>query len=152
MLLDGRDVSSPIREPRITKLVSDISKIKGVREVMLGLQRKLGKEKNSVLDGRDIGTVVFPDADKKFYIDANPQERVKRRHKELIGLGQNISLEDVEADLTNRDKIDSTREFAPLKKADDAIYVDTTSMSIKEVVNALLRYIGTQDTKHKSTS
>ncbi len=152
MLLDGRDVSSPIREPRITKLVSDISKIKGVREVMLGLQRKLGKEKNSVLDGRDIGTVVFPDADKKFYIDANPQERVKRRHKELIGLGQNISLEDVEANLTNRDKIDSTREFAPLKKADDAIYVDTTSMSIKEVVNALLRYIGTQDTKHKSTS
>jgi len=141
VLLDDKDVSSPIREPRITKLVSDISKIKGVREVMLGLQRKLGKEKNSVLDGRDIGTVVFPDADKKFYIDANPQERVKRRHKELIGLGQNISLKDVEVDLTNRDKIDSTRECAPLKKADDAIYVDTTSMSIEEVVNVLLKHI-----------
>jgi cytidylate kinase len=141
VFLDGQDVSLAIREPRITKLVSDVAKIRGVREVMLGLQRRLGKEKNSVLDGRDIGTVVFPDADKKFYIDANPQVRVRRRHKELIGLGQVISLKDVEVDLTNRDKIDSTREFAPLKKAKDAIYVDTTDMSIEEAVSVLLKNV-----------
>lgn len=139
--MDGRDVTSLIREPRITKLVSDIAKIKGVREVMLGLQRKLGREKDSVLDGRDIGTVVFPDADKKFYIDADFKERVKRRYKELKELGQKVTLKDIERDLHNRDTIDSTREFAPLKKADDAIYIDTTHMSIEEVVDKVLGYV-----------
>jgi cytidylate kinase len=122
-------------------LVSDIAKIKEVREVMLGLQRKLGKRRDSVLDGRDIGTVVFPDADKKFYLDARPEERVKRRHKELLELGQNITSEDVAEDIKNRDTIDSTREVAPLKKAEDAIYIDTTNMTIEEVVNAVLREI-----------
>lgn len=141
VFLDGRDVSGSIREPRITKSVSEVAKIKAVRQVMLGLQRKLGKEKNSVLDGRDIGTVVFPDADKKFYIDANQQERISRRYKELVGLGQNISLEDVALDLVTRDKIDSTREFAPLKKAEDAVYLDTTNMSIGDVVKKLLSCI-----------
>ena len=141
VFLDGRDVTDEIRQPRITKLVSDIAKIKEVREVMLGLQRRLGNQRDSVLDGRDIGTVVFPAADKKFYIDANFKERVKRRYKELKELGQNITLKDVEDDLHNRDTIDSTREFAPLKKADDAVYVDTTNMSIEEVVDRLLKEI-----------
>ncbi|MCU0652350.1 MAG: (d)CMP kinase [Candidatus Omnitrophica bacterium] len=139
--LDGKDVSSLIREPRITMFVSDIAKIKDVREVMLGLQRKLGKSKDSVLDGRDIGTVVFPDADKKFYLDAKSDERAKRRYKELVGFGQTITLGDVESDLSNRDKIDSTRECAPLRKAEDAVYVDTTDMSIEEVVKTLLGYL-----------
>jgi cytidylate kinase len=107
----------------------------------LGLQRRLGRERNSVLDGRDIGTVVFPDADKKFYIDANFPERVKRRYKELQELGEKLTLEEVETDVHNRDTIDSTREFAPLKKADDAIYIDTTNMSIEEVVDKVLQYI-----------
>ncbi|MDD2752106.1 MAG: (d)CMP kinase [Candidatus Omnitrophica bacterium] len=141
VLLDGRDVSREIREPRITRMVSDISKIKEVREVMLKLQRQFGKKSNSVLDGRDIGTVVFPDADKKFYLDANLNERAKRRHKEMLEAGQNISFEEVCADLTNRDRIDSTREVAPLKKAEDAIYVDTTHMTIDEVVNTVLSKI-----------
>ena len=87
VFLDARDVTKEIREPVITKFVSDIAKIKGVREVMLELQRKLGKQRDSVLDGRDIGTVVFPDAENKFYIDASFKERVQRRFKELIGLG-----------------------------------------------------------------
>jgi len=139
--LDGKDVSSAIREPRITRFVSDIAKIREVREVMLGLQRKLGRSKDSVLDGRDIGTVVFPDADKKFYLDAKSAERAKRRYKELVGLGQGITLGDVESDLSNRDKIDSTRECAPLKKAEDAVYIDTTDMSIEEVVKALQGYL-----------
>lgn len=141
ILLDGRDVTSPIRQPHITKLVSDIAKIKGVREIMLGWQRKLGQQKDSVLDGRDIGTVVFPDADKKFYIDAEFSVRVRRRYKELKELNQDVTLEDIERDLRNRDNIDSTREFAPLKKADDAIYVDTTNMTIYDVVNKLLDYM-----------
>lgn len=141
VLLDGSDVSGDIRQPRIARLVSDIAKIKGVREVMLGLQRKLGLQRNCVLDGRDIGTVVFPEAEKKFYLDAGPGERARRRYKELIGLGQNVSLEEVEADLSNRDKIDSTREIAPLKQADDAVYIDTTDLTIEEVVNKVLGYI-----------
>jgi len=139
--LDGRDVSLQIREPRITKLVSDIAKIKEVREVMLGLQRALGREKDSVLDGRDIGTVVFPDADKKFYIDADFSERTMRRYMELNTAGQDIAKDDVAKDLSNRDTIDSTRKFAPLKKADDAIYIDTTKMTIEEVVNTILKWI-----------
>lgn len=141
VILDGRDVTGLIRHPRITKLVSDISKIKEVRAEMLKLQRKLGSQNNSVLDGRDIGTVVFPDADKKFYIDAQFSERVKRRHKELIESGQNVTLEDIDADLRNRDYIDSSRKVAPLKKAADAVYIDTTNMTIDEVVTTLLKHV-----------
>lgn len=141
VLLDGRDVSCQIREARITKFVSDIAKIKGVRDLMLGLQRGFAKRGNCVLDGRDIGTIVFPNADKKFYIDADFKERVSRRHKELNDLSQDVTLNDVQSDLANRDSIDSTREFAPLKKADDAIYIDTTNMSIEEVVNKISSYI-----------
>lgn len=141
VLLDGRDVSNEIRKPQITKIVSDIAKIKKVRDIMALLQRNFGKRGNCVLDGRDIGTVVFPNAEKKFYLDAHFKERVKRRHKELNGLGENISASEVESDLSNRDTIDSTREVAPLKKADDAIYVDTTDLSINEVANKLLSYL-----------
>ena len=138
VILDDKDVSLSIREGRITRLVSDLAKIKEIREVMLGLQRKLGRQRDSVLDGRDIGTVVFPNADKKFYIDADFKERVARRYKELKDLGQDVTPEAVEADLKNRDTKDSTREFAPLKKADDAVYIDTTDLIIEEVVNKIL--------------
>lgn len=139
--LDGVDVSLAIRKPNITKSVSDVAKIKDVREVMLKLQRKLGGRGNVVLDGRDIGTVVFPKAEKKFYLDADLRERTNRRHKELNGLGQEITLNAVELDLSNRDKIDTNREFAPLKKAEDAVYIDTTFLSIEEVVEKLLVFI-----------
>jgi cytidylate kinase len=142
IMLDARDVSKQIREPRITKYVSDIAKIKEVRKVMVVLQRRFGKQRNSVLDGRDIGTVVFPNADKKFYIDAGFPERVRRRFKELKELDEGVTLEIIEADLHNRDTIDSTRKYAPLKKADDAIYIDTTNMAIKEVVDRILNEIG----------
>jgi len=135
ILLDGRDISSEIRQPRITKVVSDIAKLKDIREVMVQLQRHFGRHGNVVLDGRDIGTVVFPDADKKFFIDAQFKERVNRRYKELIGMGQKISLSDVEADLHNRDTIDTTRKVAPLKKAEDAVYIDTTDLNIEEAVD-----------------
>lgn len=141
VMLDNRDVSSDIRQPRITQFVSDVAKIKEVRDVMVELQRRLGACGDVVLDGRDIGTIVFPQADKKFFVDADFSERVNRRHKESIGLGQKLTVENVTADLSNRDKIDSSREVAPLKQADDAIFVDTTNLNIEEVVNKLLMFI-----------
>jgi len=141
VLLDGEDVSRQIREPQITRFVSDIAKIGQVRQVMLKLQREFGQRSSCVLDGRDIGTVVFPDADRKFYLDANSKERVRRRHEELRGLGQEVTFAEIELDLRNRDTIDSTREVAPLKKADDAVYIDTTKMSIQEVIEVVLERI-----------
>lgn len=142
VMLDGEDVSNAIRHPRITKSVSDIAKIKGVRKVMLGLQRKLGKKKNSVLEGRDIGTVVFPDAEKKFYLDAHFDERVNRRYKELKRTKlKEVTAKSVASDLHNRDSIDSTRKFAPLKKAEDAIYIDSTHLSIEQVADKILSEI-----------
>jgi cytidylate kinase len=141
ILLDGEDVSRMIREPKVTQFVSVLARIRGVRDEMLTLQRGIGRQSDAVVDGRDIGTVVFPNADKKFYLDANFAERVKRRFKELNEAGSQVSLEEVKSDLRSRDSIDSNREFAPLKKADDAIYIDTTNMSIQEVVSAILKDI-----------
>ncbi|MFA6384430.1 MAG: (d)CMP kinase [Candidatus Omnitrophota bacterium] len=139
VLLDGIDVSIAIREPRVTKHVSDIAKIKPVRDILVSLQKKLGAEKDSILDGRDIGTVVFPNADKKFFIDASFDERVDRRYKDLKVLDiQGVSRDQVAADLKNRDTIDSTRIHSPLRKADDAVYLDTTQMSIDEVVKTVI--------------
>ncbi len=138
IILDGKDVSLEIRQPRITQVVSDVSKIKGVRQVLVKMQRELGQKGNCVLEGRDIGTVVFPHAEKKFFIDATADVRVNRRFKELKGLNQDIAENDVAKDLSNRDKIDSTREVSPLRKAEDAIYIDTTKLSIEEVVSKML--------------
>lgn len=138
VMLDGRDVSAEIRQPRISGVVSDVAKIKDVREVMVQLQRRLGQGRDCVLDGRDIGTVVFPDAERKFFIDADFSERVRRRHKELLEAGQAVTVEQVCADLRNRDTIDSTRKYGPLKRAQDAIYIDTTHLGIGEVVEKML--------------
>ena len=140
VFLDGRDVSAQIRQPKVTRFVSDIAKIPEVREVMVTLQRSLGRKGNSVLEGRDIGSVVFPDAQKKFYLDAEFSQRTQRRWEELELSGQSVSLDDVAVDLRNRDTIDSTRKVAPLKKTDDAIIIDTTAMTIDEVVNAVLSH------------
>jgi cytidylate kinase len=141
VILDGRDVSLDIRQARITRFVSDVAKIKEVREVLVKMQRELGLKGDCVLDGRDIGTVVFPDAQKKFFIDASSGVRVERRFKELKGLGQDISLNEVEKDLSNRDKIDSTRQVSPLRKAQDAIYIDTSCLSIEQVVDKMFEFI-----------
>jgi len=144
IILDGRDVSLDIRKGQITQFVSDVAKIKEVRQILVKMQRALGAKGDCVLDGRDIGTVVFPDAQKKFFIDASIEERTRRRFKELKGLSQNVSQEDVALDLTNRDKIDSTRKASPLRKASDAIYIDTTNLSIEEVVDKMLEFIRLQ--------
>ncbi|MCM8771388.1 MAG: (d)CMP kinase, partial [Candidatus Omnitrophica bacterium] len=141
VFLEGKDVTEDIRHPRITQYVSFVAKIPGVRKIMLEFQRALGRKSDSVIEGRDIGTVVFPDADKKFYLDASGEERIRRRFKELKMKGQAVSEKDIELDIKNRDKIDSSRECAPLRRAEDAIYVDTTNMSIEEVVEVLYKNI-----------
>lgn len=141
VMLDNVDVSLLIRQSRITQFVSDVAKIKEVRQVLVKMQRELGQKGDCVLDGRDIGTVVFPDASKKFFIDASADVRVKRRFKELEGLGHPVAEQEVARDLANRDKIDSTRQTSPLCQAADAIYIDTTDMSIEQVVDKMLGFI-----------
>lgn len=139
--LDGKDVTQEIRKPEVTIAVSYIAKAKTVRAHMVGLQRSLGQSSSVVLEGRDIGTVVFPDADKKFYIDASFDVRVKRRYKELKENKLSVSEEGVKKDLEKRDESDIVRSIGPLKKADDAIYIDTSDLTIEEVVDKVLSFI-----------
>ena len=139
--LDDVDVSEEIRKPIISENVSDIAVIREVREKMVDLQRKFSKSKNVILDGRDIGTVVFPNADLKIFLVADAKERAKRRYKELVEKGENVEIEEIYDNILKRDKIDSTRKESPLKKAKDAVEVDTTFKSIKEVKNEILKMI-----------
>jgi cytidylate kinase len=133
--LDGADVSKEIREESITEKVWYIARIPAVRIEMVKLQRALAeKSRGAVLEGRDIGTVVFPNARHKFYLDAQPNERAKRRFDELKQMGQEVNLEEITEEITRRDKSDKEREVAPLAKAVDAIYIDTTQLSIEQVV------------------
>ena len=132
--LDAVDVSSEIRSPEVTNLTSIVSAVSEVREALLSLQRKMARENGAIMDGRDIGTVVFPHADFKFYIDADLAVRGKRRHLELKdSRGAVGDLKSTVDQLNSRDKADSERSEAPLKKADDAIYIDTTELSAIDV-------------------
>jgi len=139
VMLDGEDVSKAIRKQALTEKVRFVAGIAGVRKEMVKLQRRLARASKSgaVLEGRDIGTVVFPDAEYKFYLDAHPEERAKRRHKELKQMGQKVSLKSLARDIKIRDRGDMTRNVAPLVKAQDATYIDTTDLSVKEVVEEI---------------
>lgn len=139
--LDDVDVSKEIRKPVVSENVSDVAAIREVREKMVDLQRKFSESKNVILDGRDIGTVVFPNADLKIFLVADAKERAKRRYRELIEKGENVEIEEIYENILKRDKIDSTRKESPLKKAKDAVEVDTTSKSIEEVKNEILRMV-----------
>jgi len=139
--LDDTNVSEEIRKPVVSENVSDIAAIREVREKMVDLQRKFSESKNVILDGRDIGTVVFPNADVKIFLIADAKERANRRYKELVAKGENVKIEEIYENILKRDKIDSTRKESPLKKADDAIEVDTTSKNIEEVKNEILYII-----------
>jgi len=136
--LDNVDVSDEIRKPIVSENVSDIAAIREVREKMVDLQRKFSESKNVILDGRDIGTVVFPNANVKIFLVADAKERANRRYKELVKKGENIKIEEIYENILKRDEIDSTRKESPLKKAEDAIEVDTTSKNIEEVKNEIL--------------
>lgn len=141
---DGKDITDKIRTPEISMAASKVSAIPVVRAALLGLQRKLGAIVNSVLEGRDIGTVIFPDADVKFFLTANLDERAKRRYLELEAAAKTSGspvpkLSEIRDQIAVRDEGDSTRAVAPLRKAQDAIEIDTTSMTLDEVVRKMLQ-------------
>ena len=139
--LNGDILKDEIRTIEVSNNVSNVAKIKEVRYLMVDVQRNIGKVSSVILDGRDIGSYVFPNADYKFFLVATPEERGKRRYKELINKGHDVNLEEIINDIIKRDEIDSNREFAPLIKADDAIEIDTTGKSINEVVQYVLSKI-----------
>lgn len=139
--LDEIDVSDEIRKPVVSENVSNVAKIKQVREKLVDLQRKFSKSKNVILDGRDIGTVVFPNAELKIFLVADAMERAKRRYKELILKNEDVTLDEIYKNIVERDKIDSTRKESPLVKAQDAIEVDTTFKTIEEVKNKIKKIL-----------
>ncbi|WNG37490.1 (d)CMP kinase [Archangium violaceum] len=139
VFLDGEDVSGEIRTPENSMAASQVSSRPVVRAGLLSLQRRLALEtpKGAILEGRDIGTVVFPDADAKFFLEANPDIRARRRYEELFQKGVERSLEDVLADQIKRDQDDASRAVAPLKPAEDAVRIDSSSIPLSEVVHRL---------------
>ncbi|MEF9921815.1 MAG: (d)CMP kinase [Anaerovoracaceae bacterium] len=141
VILDGEIVSQYIRTPEISMKASTCSAIGIVREKLVDLQRKMGQTKSVIMDGRDIGTNVLTDAEYKFFLTASAEERANRRYKELIEKGQTVEYQDILKDIIERDHNDTTRKINPLKKADDAIEVDTTGMSEDEVINFLYKEI-----------
>lgn len=141
VLLNGEDISGVIRKEEVGSAGSIISTYKLVRERLVSLQQKMASVCDVVMDGRDIGTVVLPDANVKIYLNADCHERAVRRHKELLEKGIDKSLEEVETDLKERDYRDMNRENSPLRKADDAIEIDSTNMEIEEVVEMVLSIV-----------
>ena len=137
--LNGLNVEGDIRKMRVSENVSQVSTIKEVRGAMVEQQRKLGKEKGVVMDGRDIGTVVFPDAELKLFMTAETLVRAFRRQRELLAKDQLVDLDEVIDNILQRDKIDTTRKESPLRKADDAIEIDTTHITIDEQVDEVVR-------------
>lgn len=142
VLLDGEDVTWAIRDPEVEKWVSKISAYAVVRRAMTQLQRRIGKRGRVVMVGRDIGTVVMPDADLKIYLDASLEERARRRYQELVQRGESVTLKEVLVGLKKRDQIDSSREIAPLKPAKDAVILNTDGLSIEEVLKKALELCG----------
>lgn len=139
--LDGENVSDKIREPQVSMAASNISSLKCVRLKMVEMQRKIASSTSCVLDGRDIGSYVLPDADYKFYITASVEVRAQRRFKELTEKGFNVDFEALKKEIEQRDYNDSHRDFAPLVKAEDAIFIDTSEMDIDGVVNTVMSHI-----------
>ncbi len=142
VFVDGEDVTWDIRRPEVDRAVSLVSAYAGVREALTEKQRRIGLKGKIVMVGRDIGTVVLPEADLKIYLDASVEERARRRWKELLAMGKSISYQEVLQIMQDRDRIDSTRPLAPLRPAEDAIVIDTTFMGIEEVFHKVLEMIG----------
>ena len=136
--LDGIDVSEKIREPHVSMAASNVSSLRCVRLKMVDMQRKIADNMSCVLDGRDIGSYVLPNAKFKFYVTASSEVRALRRYKELVAKGHQVDLKELQKEIDQRDYNDTNRDFAPLKQAEDAIYLDTSDMSIDEVVSFIL--------------
>ena len=141
IFLNGENVTKRIRENDVNNFVSPVSTIQPVRDKLLEIQRKIAEGKDVIMEGRDIGTVVFPNANVKIYLDATPEERAKRRVLQNEEKGIKTSYEEVLENIKDRDKRDSNRKVAPLKKADDAIYIDSSNMTIDEVVENVIALI-----------
>lgn len=141
VFLCGEDVTEKIRTPQISMMASKISAIPEVREFLLHLQRELAQKNNVLMDGRDIGTVILPNADVKIFLTASPEARAQRRHKELLEKGLESRYEEVLADILKRDHDDSTRAVAPLKRAEDAFLVDTSDCNLEESIELVLRVL-----------
>jgi len=139
--LNGEDVSEAIRDPEISEGASRVSAIPGVRRALVEKQQQMGRQASVVMEGRDIGTVVFPEAEVKIYLDATPEERARRRMKDLAARGVAADFAQVLEEMRRRDQRDSTRADSPLRQAPDAIYVDSTGMSEDEVEQALLKIV-----------
>ena len=138
IFLDGVDVTGPIRTQEVTRAVSAVSRLREVRTAMVREQRAMGKDGGIVLEGRDIGTVVFPDADLKFFIIAGIEARALRRQRELQEKGTRADLEELKREIAERDRLDSSRAESPLRKAEGAIEIDTSNLSIEEQVNQVV--------------
>ncbi|MCD4781676.1 MAG: (d)CMP kinase [Candidatus Omnitrophica bacterium] len=141
IIMDQEDVSEQIRTTDVTNNTFYIARAPKVREIMVQWQREIGSSQNVVAEGRDIGTVVFPRASKKFYLDADLEERSHRRYKEFDEKGQTVDKDQVTIDLKDRDHKDFSRTVGPLKKAGDAIFIDSTNLSVEEVVEAMIKHI-----------
>ena len=139
--VNGEDVSDDIRTLEVSKAASDISALPSVRKYLLNLQRSIAAENNVIMDGRDIGTVILPNADLKIFITAKPEIRAKRRYDELVAKGQNVTLGEVLIEVNRRDYNDTHRKEAPLKQAEDAILIDTSELSFEETVSGLTELI-----------
>jgi len=143
--LNGEDVSVPIRSAEVAQLVSPVSAIGSVREIMVQRQREMADTANIVMEGRDIGTNVFPDAQFKFYLEANLETRAKRRISDYQKIGQNLTIPEIMAEIQKRDKIDSSRQHSPLRKAEDAIVIDTSNLQFEEQVGMILTKVQSSD-------
>lgn len=143
VFLNGKDVSEEIRTPKVDDIVAKYAAIKQVRDKVTPIQRKMGESQNIIMEGRDIGTVVFPNADVKIFLDCSLEERANRRYKQDIENGMKVTYEEVLESIKERNKLETEREIAPFVKAEDAIVVDTTHLSIEEVVNEILKIIDT---------
>lgn len=141
VLLNGENVSEEIRTPPASMAASDVSAVPEVRAFLFDLQRDIAKRNNCIMDGRDIGTVVLPDARVKIFLTASPESRAMRRYKELIEKGSQVEYKDVLEDLIQRDYNDSHREIAPLKPAEDGVIVDTTNLNLEESINEIIRIV-----------
>lgn len=142
VILNGEDVTGRLRLEEIGKLASKFSAVGSVREKLVALQRKLAQKENVVMDGRDIGTVVLPNADLKIYLSASSKVRAKRRYLELLEKGQtDLDINDIEDEIIKRDEADMNREISPLKQADDAYYLDSSDMTLEEVVSKILSMV-----------
>lgn len=144
VFVDGNDVSSEIRTPECSLMASAVSAIPVVRRALVSLQRRLGLEKGGVMEGRDIGTVVFPDADLKFYLTASAEERALRRHRDLSERNIGVSIDQVREEQTRRDRQDTSRADSPLQVARGSVVVDTTGLTLDEVVDRLAKEVASQ--------